>query len=237
MNILISFIYYLKNFLFPAVCALCADNLVLLSEIKCGLCEECRSSIKPITGKVCKNCGKPLICETEYCLSCRKGIENSFNRQWVPFPYTGKYRGLMKKYKFEKNLSLVDFFAEKIKNILNDPVFADACIVPVPARPGKIKDTGWDQVDFLVRRLKSLYGKEISVCRCLRRRKSEVQKRLNRVERMENLKGRIYLHGRPPKIAVIIDDVTTTGSTMKICSSVLKEHGTEIVYGICLFYD
>jgi predicted amidophosphoribosyltransferase len=64
-----------------------------------------------------------------------------------------------------------------------------------------------------------------------------VQKRLNRAERAENLKGKIYLYGRSPKIVVIIDDVTTTGSTMEICSSVLKEHGAEIVYGICLFYD
>ena len=216
---------------------MCDNNLVLFSEIKYGLCEECSSSIKPITGEVCKNCGKPLISKTEYCLSCRNGIENSFNRQWLLFPYTGKYRDLMKKYKFEKNLVLADFFAEKIKNVLNDPAFAGACIVPVPARHGKIKDTGWDQVDYLVKRLERLYGKEISVCRCLRRRKSKVQKHLNRAERMENLKGRIYSHSKPPKTAVIIDDVTTTGSTMEICCSVLKEHGTEIVYGICLFYN
>jgi ComF family protein len=237
MNTLFTFLFQVKNFLFPAVCALCGNSLVLFSEIKYGLCEKCGSSIKHITGKTCKSCGKPIVSEIDYCLSCRNGIEHSYNRQWLLFPYTGKYRELMKKYKFEKNLPLADFFAEKIKDILKDPIFTDAYIVPVPPRPGKIKDTGWDQVDYLVKRLKKLYGKGISVSRCLRRRKSKVQKRLNRAERVENLKGRIYMHGKPPKIAVVIDDVTTTGSTMEICSSVLKEYGTEIVYGICLFYD
>ena len=29
----------------------------------------------------------------------------------------------------------------------------------------------------------------------------------------------------------------TTGSTMEVCSSVLKEGGAEKVYGLCLFYD
>jgi ComF family protein len=237
MNILTVFLFYLKNFLFPSVCALCGKSLVLFSEIKYGLCEKCGSSIKPVIGEICRTCGKPLVSEIEYCLQCRNGVEHSYNRQWLLFPYTGKYRELMKKYKFEKNLPLADFFAEKIKEVLNDSVFDGAHIVPVPPRPGKIKDTGWDQVDYLVKRLEKLYGKEISVNRCLRRRKSKVQKRLNRTERIENLKGRIFLRGSLPKTAVIIDDVTTTGSTMEICSSVLKEYGTEIVYGICLFYD
>ncbi len=64
-----------------------------------------------------------------------------------------------------------------------------------------------------------------------------MQKKLDRKERLENMKGRIYLKTAPPKIALIIDDVITTGSTLEVCSEVLKEGGTEKVYGLCLFYD
>jgi ComF family protein len=237
VSIITALILQVKNFFFPVVCALCGSSLVLFSEIKYGLCGGCRASLETVTGKTCNSCGKPLVSEIEKCLSCRNGIERSYKRQWVLFPYSGKYRELMKKYKFEKNLPLAEFFAEKIKVILNDSVFAGAYIVPVPPRPGKLKNTGWDQVDYIVKQLVKIYGKEISVYRCLRRRKSKVQKRLNKAERAENLKGKIYVYGKPPKKAVIIDDVTTTGSTMEICSSVLKESGTEIVYGVCLFYD
>ena len=232
MNIFSTFLLQVKNFLFPSVCALCGCSLTLCSEIKYGLCSKCYLSIKPVTGNACKKCGKLLISEIDYCLSCRN-TEHSYNRQWALFPYTGKFRRLMIKYKFEKNLSLADFFIEKLKDILNNLISADACIVPVPPRAGKIKDNGWDQVDYLVKRLKG----SVPVCRCLKRRKSKIQKQLNRTERMENLKGKIYLHKKPPKIAIIIDDVNTTGSTMEICSSVLREYGCETVYGICLFYD
>jgi predicted amidophosphoribosyltransferase len=45
------------------------------------------------------------------------------------------------------------------------------------------------------------------------------------------------LTGAPPKTAILIDDVMTTGSTMDICASVLKAGGAERVYGVCLFYD
>jgi ComF family protein len=234
MKILNAFLLQTKNFFFPAFCALCGSSFDLLSEIKYGLCAQCLSAIIPITENTCNYCGKPLISEIDYCLSCRNGSGHSYKRQWALFPYTGKYRRLMKEYKFEKKLSIADFFAEKVKNILFDPVFDGAHVVPVPPRPGKIKSSGWDQVDYLVKRLEKI--SDIPVCRCLKRRESKIQKQLNRDERLENLKGRIYLNGKPPKIAVVIDDVTTTGATMEICSSVLKENGTETVYGICLFY-
>jgi ComF family protein len=137
-------------------------------------------------------------------------------------------------YKFKKNLPLANFLADKTFEVLNDPLLKDAVIVPVPPRPGKIKDTGWDQVDYLV---KKLFSEGVSICRCLKRTKSKTQKQLDRAERIENLKGRISVYGKVPQIALVIDDVITTGSTMEVCSSVLKENGVEKVYGLCLFYD
>ncbi|MDR0320083.1 MAG: double zinc ribbon domain-containing protein [Treponema sp.] len=118
--------------------------------------------------------------------------------------------------------------------IEQEPLLKDAVIVPVPPRPGKIKEAGWDQVEHLV---KVIEKNGVPVCRCLKRGKSNVQKRLNREERMENLKGRIFMNGNAPEIALLIDDVITTGSTIEICASVLKESGSQKVYGLCLFYD
>jgi len=156
---------------------------------------------------------------------------------WVLFPYIGKYRILLTEYKFKKNLTLVNFFVEKIQTILADPLFKDAVIVPVPPRMGKIRETGWDQVEFLVKKIEKLSRGKVSVCRCLKREKSKIQKSLNRVERMEKLKGRITLVGTAPNKVLIIDDVITTGSTIEVCSSVLKRCGAEKVYGLSLFYD
>jgi ComF family protein len=189
------------------------------------------------TGNKCGLCGKPLISEIELCLPCRKGDHHSYDRLWVIFPYSGKYRKLLSMYKFKKNLSLAKFLAEKILEILREPLLKDAVIVPVPPRPGKIKDTGWDQVDYLVKRLIRLSKDDVSLCRCLKRTKSKTQKQLDRAERIENLKGRISVCAKIPKTVLIIDDVITTGSTMEVCSSVLKENGAEKVYGLWLFYD
>lgn len=132
--------------------------------------------------------------------------------------------------------------------INENPVLKDAVIVPVPPRYAKIKTTGWDQVDKLVKTLEKIYI-NLTVCKCLKRLKSKVQKNLNRMERLDNLKGRIFFDnkkaqkkdmffsGNTPKPALLIDDVITTGSTIEVCSQVLKENGVQEVYGLCLFYD
>jgi len=238
MNTFKKIVLRAKNFLFPENCALCESALIEGDEIRLGLCRDCVLAINsvPADNGKCLICGKPLISEAETCLSCRNS-RYSYDRLWTLFPYTGKYRKLLTAYKFEKKLSVADFFAEKIAEIIkNEPPLENVVIVPVPPRPGKIKETGWDQVDYLVRRLKK-YSPEASVSRLLKRGKSKVQKQLNRSQRLGNLKGRIKTIGNVPNTVLVIDDVITTGSTMEVCSNVLKESGARIVYGICLFYD
>jgi ComF family protein len=138
-------------------------------------------------------------------------------------------------YKFKKKLDLVNLFVKNVCEIIStNPELEKAVIVPVPPRPGKIKETGWDQVEYLVKKLEK---KGLPVCRCLKRKKSKVQKKLTLKERKENLQGRILPAGLIPKKALVIDDIITTGSTLEVCSNVLKENGSEEVYGLCLFYD
>ena len=267
MNIYKKFFLRAKEFFFPGVCALCGGRLNNPAEIRYSLCRDCADSVTPAHGNTndvsldskCNMCGKPLISEIGTCLPCRNGGERSYERLWVLFPYIGKYRKLLTAYKFGKNLALADFFADKISEIIPEivkneaPELKNAVIVPVPPRPGKIKETGWDQVEHLVKRLEKIPGC-LPVCRCLRRGKSRVQKRLSRAERLENLKGRISVNAASAQVFlgkradsasggstapsfILIDDVITTGSTIEVCSAVLKEAGAGKIYGICLCFD
>jgi len=225
-----------KNILFPGACALCGAGLIEPEEICFSLCEECKNKFIPSDSEKCVKCGKPLISEEQTCLPCREKGELSLDRLWVLYPYTGKYRNILSAYKFGKNLSLAGFFASQAAELAaNEPLLKDTVIVPVPPRPGKIKHSGWDQVDYLVKVIEKRFKRNVS--RVLKRKKSKVQKELNRSERLENLKGRIYTNGIAPINALIIDDVITTGSTLEVCAKALKDAGAEKVYGICLFYD
>ena len=262
MKSLKKMFFGIKGFLFPSVCPLCGCSLMESMEIMYGICEKCLLTLIPEEENKCNFCGRPLVSEKEFCLSCRREKEMSIDRFWVIFPYTGRYRNLLSAYKFNKNLTLAEYFAEQVLTIiLNTEELKNACIVPVPPRPGKIKENGWDQVDYLVKCIKKKAKKRINISYCLKRKKSKTQKSLDRQERLENLKGRIYIRQRlwslakclekilwklsmscklsqgVPKTALVIDDVITTGSTMEVCASVLKTAGVGKVYGLCLFYD
>jgi len=241
MNIFHQIYLQLKHFLFPGACALCGGNLISSGEIRSSLCTQCLFSVetsKKTDVSLCNLCGKPLITEIDTCLPCRNNPEHSYERLWVIYPYIGKYRQLITEYKFKKNLYLASFFVKKILEVITrEPALKNAVIVPVPPRPGKIKENGWDQVEHLVKQIEKIKGAP-TVLRCLKRKKSKAQKILNRKDRIENLKGKIYFKFKHPlKTVLIIDDVLTTGSTMEVCASVLKMSGAQKVYGLCLFYD
>ena len=253
MNIFTDLFYRAKDFFFPGACALCGDFLTAPTEIRSSLCRNCVSDLEKVTqnqGSKCNLCGKPLISEIDTCLPCRNTepltSERSYERLWVLFPYIGKYRKLLTEYKFGKNLAIANFFAEKIVEEIKIcvttevPELKDACFVPVPPRPGKIKENGWDQIEHLIKQMKKIPGC-LPVKHCLKRKKSKVQKMLNREQRLENLKGRVYFTGKQKpaneQVFILIDDVITTGSTIEVCAAALKAGGAKKVYGLCLFYD
>jgi ComF family protein len=237
MHVLRRF-FFLREFFFPSGCALCGAALINADEAWYGLCQRCHDTLVPDPGETCDCCGRPLISEQGRCLTCRNGETRNVDRSILIFPYTGKYRKLLSAYKFGKNLALGHFFTEKIRERLEDleAVPPETVVVPAPPRPGKIRKTGWDQIEYLARLLEKGRGAP-PVNRCLKRLPSQNQKELNRENRITNLRGRIILKKKAPRRALILDDVCTTGSTLDTCAAALKAGGAETVQGLCLFYD
>jgi predicted amidophosphoribosyltransferase len=108
-------------------------------------------------------------------------------------------------------------------------------LIPVPPRPGKLKKTGWDQIEYLAKKLEK--KTTIPVLRCLSRSVSRSQKELNREQRSVNLRGKIQCSTRVDPTVAIFDDVITTGATLNACAEVLRASGAQRIYGIVLFYD
>lgn len=172
-------------------------------------------------------------------MECREStLLNHLDGIYPVFSYRLWNTNLLCRWKLEGERQLSDFYSE----ILNKRLLqlkdktGDFYIVPVPPRPGKIKETGWDQVQELSEFLEYQYN--YKVLRMMERRSSVQQKTLDRSERLETI-GKSYFVKKEvnqiPESVCIIDDVMTTGATLESCAEKLKEAGVKKVYAVTLF--
>ncbi|UTC57221.1 ComF family protein [Treponema sp. OMZ 305] len=253
-------LYHVKNvlrkcysgLLCPLTCILCGNA----SEAGLPLCSHCiQTEFEPYIGSDdlehlrqaeprCKHCGKILISEHEYCTRCRPSDDEKVEKQkpacdriFTLFPYIGLGQKLLPVWKNNNIRSFSTAFAPLIHSFLTQhPKLMSIPLVPVPPRPKKLREKGWDQIEDLVKDL-SVYPKP-AIYRCLRRQDSTPQKKLSKTERAVNLQGKIKLAAKiVPETLILLDDVMTTGATLEACARALKVAGCKNVYGLCLFFD
>lgn len=210
----------------------------------CAKCKSFLSKSSKIAVPRCEICGKPLVSEIELCSSCRVNpVLKSPDGVFPVFSYRLWKKTLLFSWKMQEKRSLSSFFASLVHKKLLE--IEEKCgeklpVVPVPPRPGKIREKGWDQIEDLCFYLSK--GWNVKILRLLKRNSKKQQKKLDRVQRLENIgsaysvssqaeKGKIKI----PEKAVLLDDVLTTGSTVENCAYLLKKLGIKEVYVITLF--
>lgn len=231
------------GYLFSPIACTCCDSQVVHSGAPlCTLCLEkfYLSKARQVNFTIlnsgrCIKCGRPLISEHELCTTCRNTpFLNAIDRIIPLFPYTSLGQELLTSWKIKGCRGLSRIFSLCYATALEK---SDFMIIPVPPRPGKIREKGWDQMEEIACFLETDF--QIKVNRILKRQHSFQQKKLGRLERKLNLKGKISVLPDViiPKTAILIDDLMTTGSTLDACAEALKCAGTLKVYGLTLFHD
>ena len=206
------------------------------------ICPDCIKkfySVSCISDRCCKICGKSLISEDEICSECRnETVIKSTDRIYSLFSYRLWNIKLMCLWKLDGDRILSRFFSERICEVLCliKKSCQDLFLVPVPPRPGKLKQKGWDQVKDICDYLKYKYG--FIVKNALIRNSDIEQKSLDKKERLSTI-GSSYsvIPGTDvyEKKICIIDDVLTTGATIECCANLLKKAGAKKVYALTLF--
>jgi ComF family protein len=110
-------------------------------------------------------------------------------------------------------------------------------IIPVPLHPKRKRQRGFNQAQLIVKELSRLKRIEI-VEECLvKNRNTPPQTLLDEEEREKNVSGAFGIKKEEnikEKVVLLVDDVYTTGATIRECSSVLKEAGVKEVRAITL---
>jgi ComF family protein len=217
----------LLSLVVPPLCAGCREPELSGDAV----CPDCRSRLVALPVPRCSRCGAPTTYPRARCRECRDR-RLVFARAWSPFAYEGVCRGLVGALKSRAALPVAELMAAALAarapaELLIGP------LVPVPAHSGRRRRHGFNQSAAIAAALGRRAGLPV---RDVLRRAGRVapQVGLERRARIANARGSVEIKPRvaPPREAVLVDDVYTTGATLDACAKALVAAGAEQVVAL-----
>jgi ComF family protein len=144
----------------------------------------------------------------------------------------GKYEGAVKqsigKLKYAGHRSIADFYGELLAASWQQAgllsLETNLVVVPIPLHPEKFTSRGFNQAELIARRFCQVTGIKLDLS--LKRTRSTVaQFGLSRSARQSNVAGAFSLNHsaiKPGTTALLIDDIYTTGATVRSAATVLR---------------
>jgi len=248
-----SFMFPLPNFMLPLANEIGAWTLDVLFPPRCCACSRfCRERFCPRHAPtaiapappfcaVCAEPFDPLAFHDPLCFACRTTPHN-FDLARSAWIYDGAPRVAIHRFKYGGKSALAARLAPALENVLRcDEAFRRHgfdCLVAVPLHRRRQRKRGFNQSELLARALARRL--EIPTLSLLERtRATRPQVGLDFKARGANVSGAFALHPNPAREVsglrvLLIDDVFTTGATLRECTAVLKRAGAQTVCALTL---
>ena len=225
--------------LFPSRCRVCQSWLEIPGErVVCGTC---LTQLIPERSPACPCCGTFFdgAGESHYCGSCLESPplisrHRSYGR------YAGVLKSLILLYKFQRYSVLAGILADRAHAAFRkdeDLWLGAQALVPVPLHPKRERERGFNQSALLARELARKCGLAAVEKALIRTRSSPPQSTIEAADRAGNVRG-VFEVRRPERIRggmiVLVDDVYTTGATLKECAAALLGAGAGEVRAVTL---
>jgi ComF family protein len=202
----------------------------------------------------CPGCGRE---GAPICAACRPALEVRLDRpagvmiglpaelpaplvqlEWVA-PFTGTVRAALHALKYAGERRLAIPLGEAAAERWHRAGAGGDLVVPVPVHVDRARERGYDQAVLLAEVIARRLGLP-SAPILVRERRTVAQFELDRRQRWTNVAGAFRLRSTHPAIqealrgrwVILVDDVTTTGSTLAACAEVLIAAGALAVSGL-----
>lgn len=117
----------------------------------------------------------------------------------------------------------------------DDIVATSSHVIPIPLHRSKLAQRGFNQSDLLARLMVQKTSKKVKVVHWLtRHKKTTTQGPLKKQQRIDNLKGAFKVARKAKRLiiesrVVLVDDVMTTGATVREAARTLLNAGAQEV--------
>lgn len=218
------------DLLYPPACLHC-DAPTAIADT---LCSACFVGLRPITAPLCPVMGLPFeIAIGPEALSAEALADPPpFERARAAVIYNELARTMVSRLKYGDRPELARFCARLMAGAGHELLSGDPVLVPVPLHPSRQRQRRYNQSGELARALGRLKGVAVEPDLVRRSRKTRQQVGLSGDGRQRNVAGAFSVH--PDFLArlkgrriVLIDDVYTTGATLKSVTRCLQRGGAE----------
>lgn len=206
----------------------------LLSEQKA--CDDCYGKLNKITGQTCPSCYRPQN-HQDTCKDCQTWEvdpkwRNALQQNVSVFEYNEALKEILALYKFRGDAAIAEVFKKDVvasfkKNFSNAKIDAS---IPIPLSPERLYERGFNQSELLANFL------PLPQLNVLQRTHHEKQSKKSRHERITS--SDVFSLSDSSKIKekhiLLVDDIYTTGSTLRHAAKLLLEKGASTVSSITL---
>lgn len=195
----------------------------------------------------CLKCGKAVRPERYFCRECAASLPEGPLRREFPLPgedgeflevaaalpNEGEFRHTLYRLKFQEEWGLAKPLGQLMAQTVPEGEAPFDGVVWVPMSSKKLRQRGYNQSELLARALANELG--LPAWELLSQvRETQTQHTLTRVQRADNVRD-AYRAGKAAlgKRLLLVDDIVTTGATLRACSLALYQAGARWVCGMC----
>ncbi len=222
----------LLNLLFPQKCPTCSGPSK--THIHSPFCTTCWASIRPYTGAACDCCGLPLSSPlAKTCSECMS-VPPAYNSLRSFGLHKGALRTAIHHLKYKRQRRLANPLG---KLLLAMDLPKTDLVVPVPLHPERLYRREFNQAALLAGEVAKNKAIDLDLNGLIKTDNTPPQVGLRRRERIRNERNAFGLtekHGFNNMRILLVDDVCTTGTTIRACSNVLMDAGAKSVHAVTL---
>jgi competence protein ComFC len=203
------------------------------------LCTTCEHKLEKISGERCRICSRPFsqldeqFRHGDLCNDCVRWEEDPewsgyLEKNVSLFQYNDFLKEVIARFKFRGDYIIAKIFAEQIKLELAQLDYD--LLVPIPLSEERLYERGFNQAEAL------LTESGFTSTLLLTRIHSEKQSKKSRTERIHV--PQVFQVSEDPgvngKTILLVDDIYTTGSTLRHAAKLLKGAGAARIQSITL---
>ncbi|WP_332691152.1 ComF family protein [Devosia sp.] len=200
------------------------------------LCPKCFAALRPITAPLCPRLGLPFAVSLGPEALSAEALADPppFGRARAAVIYGEVARTVVSRLKYGDRPELARFCAGLMAGAGHELWAGEPLLVPVPLHPARQRERRYNQSAELARALGRSTGLQVDTDLVRRTRKTRQQVGLSGDGRQRNVAGAFAVHpdilvrARGRRV-VLVDDVYTTGATVKAVTRTLLKAGVEAV--------